>query len=97
MTLKEFVTQDQILLNFKGRESLPVWDEELSAEDLANLRDAVYMARIADEHRELQAYFTSRYGNSKYRPSDLAKAASIPETHAYAWLALCGREGKGFY
>jgi hypothetical protein len=97
MKLREFVTEEQIALNFKGRESLPVWDEDLTEEDVVKLRDESHMARIDAEHRELQALFTARYGSSKYRPSDLAKAAGIPELHAYAWLALRGRQGKGMY
>ena len=97
MNLREFVTEEQIKLNFNAREDLPVWDEELSAEDQELLSDEAYMGKIAEEHEELQAWFTSRYGSSKYRPSDLAKAAKISELHAYAWLALRGREGKGLY
>ena len=97
MKLRDFVGEEQIALNFKGREGLPIWDEELSEEDLVKLRDQAYMDRIEEEHRELQAWFTSRYGNSKYRPQDLAKEAGIPETHAYAWLALRGRKGQGLY
>ena len=97
MKLREFVTEEQIALNFKGREGLPVWDEELGEDDVVKLRDESYMARIDEEHRELQALFTARYGSSKYRPGDLAKAAAIPETHAYAWLALRGRQGRGMY
>ena len=97
MKLREFVTEEQIKINFTARENLPVWDEELSEEDEKLLSDDVYMAKITEEHEELQAWFTSRYGSSKYRPSDLAKAAGISELHAYAWLALRGREGKGIY
>ena len=97
MKLREFVTEAQISLNFKGRETLPIWEEELGAEDLERLQDPEYLAAIEEEHRELQAWFTSRYGNSLYRPADLAKAAKISELHAYAWLALRGREGRGLY
>ena len=97
MNLREFVTPEQISLNFRGREAIPIWDRPLSEDDLKKLGDAEYLEQIEEEHRELQALFTARYGSSKYRPSDLAKAAGIPELHAYAWLALRGRTGKGMY
>lgn len=97
MKLRELVGEDAIKTQFKDREDLPVWDEELSEEDVAKLTDESYMAGIETEHRELQAYMTSLHGNSKYRPSDLAKWCRMPETHAYAFLAKRGRPGQGFY
>ena len=97
MLLREFVGADQIKANCQGQEDLDIWGEELSEEDVAQLQDPEHLARLEKEHTEFQAYMTFRNGSSKYHPRDLAKHASIPETHIWAFLALQGRSGKGLY
>lgn len=97
MKLREFVTDAKIAENFKGREDLEVWDTELADDEVTQLQDDVYMSKIQTEHVELQAFMTARYGNSLYRPDQLADRLKIPEHHVYAFLALNGRTGKGLY
>lgn len=97
MNLREFVTEDQIKANFAGREDLPVWDTELSEDDVTKLKDEAYIAKLEEEHVEFQAWMTARYGNSKYRPDELSKRLGIPEHHVWAFLAMRGRTGKGIY
>jgi hypothetical protein len=97
MKLRDFVTVEKIKSNVAGRDHLPIWDAELSDEDLAKLNDAPYMAKLADEHREMQAYNLARYGNAKYEPASLAKRIKVPEIHIWAYWALHGSRGTGLY
>lgn len=97
MKLREFVTTEKIAANVQGRERLPIWDAELSDDDVARLRDPAYLAKLAEEHREMQAYALARYGNAKYEPAALAKRIKVPETHVWAYWALHGSRGTGLY
>ena len=97
MKLREFVTEEKIKANVQGRDHLPIWDSELSDADLAQLRDAAYLAKLGDEHREMQAYVLARYGNAKYEAAALAKRIKVPETHVWAYWALHGSRGTGLY
>ncbi len=97
MKLREFVTDEKIIANVKGREHLPVWDAELTDDDVAKLRDPAYLAKLQEEHREFQAYQTARYANAKYEPAALAKRIKVPETHIWAMWALFGSRGQGLY
>jgi hypothetical protein len=95
--LRDFVTQEKILINLKGREHLPVWDTELSDDDVAKLSDEVYLAKLGEEHREFQAYMLARHANAKYEPKALARKINVPETHVWAYWALFGSRGTGLY
>ena len=97
MKLREFVSDEKIAENAKTWMDLPVWDEELSEADVAKLSDPAYIQNIVNEQSELQSYNTSRYGNSNYKPEELAKWVPIPLLHAYAYIALHGRARKGLY
>jgi hypothetical protein len=97
MKLREFVGDEKLSKNLPGREHLPVWDEELSEDDVVKLKDEAYLLKLAEEHREMQAYNLARYGNAKYEPAALAKRAKIPETHIWAYWALHGSRGTGLY
>ena len=95
MKLRELVTDDGIKAHCKGQENNPIWDTELTEDDLTQLADPEYLARIEREETEFQAYMTFRYGNSKYRPDDLAKHAGLPPVHVWGFLALRGRTFRG--
>ena len=41
--LRDFVTDEKIRPNLKGREHLPIWDTELSEDDVAKLNDEAYL------------------------------------------------------
>jgi hypothetical protein len=97
MKLRDFVTDENIQLNVQGRERLPIWDAELSEDDLAKLRDEKYMTKLGEEHREFQAYNLARFANAKYEPKALAKRINVPETHVWAYWALHGSRGQGLY
>ena len=97
MKLRELVTDENILLNVKGREHLPIWDAELSEDDLKKLGDQAYLDKLGEEHREFQAYNLARYANAKYEPKALAKRLDIPEAHVWAYWALYGSRGTGLY
>lgn len=97
MKLRDFVGQDQIHANCQGQEDLEVWDSELTEEDVQQLSDPEHMAKLEEAHTEFQAYMTFRHGSSKYHPRDLAKHASLTESHIWAYLATQGRTGKGLY
>ena len=97
MKLRDFVTPENIALNVKGREHLPIWDTELSDDDLAKLNDQKYLDKLGEEHREFQAYNLARFANAKYEPKALAKRLNIPESHVWAYWALFGSRGTGLY
>lgn len=97
MKLRDFVTAENIIQNLKGREHLPVWDTELTDDDVAKLSDEAYMNKLGEEHREFQAYQLARFANAKYAPKDLAKKLKIPEHHVWAYWALHGSRGTGLY
>ncbi len=97
MKLRAFVTDEMIQNNVPGRERLAVWDAELTDDDIAKLNDAVYMAKLADEHKEMQAYNLARYANAKYEPAVMSKRTKIPELHIWAYWALHGSRGTGLY
>jgi hypothetical protein len=86
-----------IATNVKGREHLPVWDTDLTDEDVAKLRDPAYLDKLGAEHREFQAYQLARYANAKYEPKALAKRIGVPEAHVWAYWALFGSRGTGLY
>jgi hypothetical protein len=95
--LRDFVTDARILTNLKGREHLPIWDSELSDDDVAKLSDDAYLTKLGEEHREFQAYQLAKYANAKYEPKSLAKRLDIPESHVWAYWALFGSRGTGLY
>jgi hypothetical protein len=95
--LRDFVTQENIVLNVKGREHLAVWDTELTDDDVAKLSDQAYLDKLEEEHREIQAYHLAKYANAKYAPKDLAKRINVPEHHVWAFWALHGSRGTGLY
>lgn len=97
MKLRDFVTPENLTLNVKGREHLPIWDTELTDDDLAKLRDEAYMTKLGEEHREFQAYQLAKFANAKYAPKDLAKRINVPESHVWAYWALHGSRGTGLY
>ena len=97
MKLRELVTSEKILTNLKGREHLPIWDAELSEDDVAKLTDDAYLTKLGEEHREFQAYQLARYANAKYEPKALAKRINVPETHVWAYWALNGSRGTGLF
>ena len=97
MKLRAFVTDEKMRNNVPGREHLPIWDSELSDDDVAKLTDAVYMAKLADEHKEMQAYNLARYANAKYEPAAMSKRTKIPEVHIWAYWGLHGSRGSGLY
>jgi hypothetical protein len=97
MKLREFVTDENIRKNVPGREHLAAWDVELTDADLAQLRDSAYLAKVGEEHKEMQAYNLARYGNAKYEPAAMTKRTKIPETHVWAYWALFGSRGSGLY
>jgi hypothetical protein len=97
MKLRDFVTEEKIQLNVQGRERLPIWDAELSEDDLAKLQDEKYIAKLGEEHREFQAYNLARFANAKYEPKALAKRINVPEIHVWAYWALHGSRGQGLY
>jgi hypothetical protein len=97
MKLREFVTDEKIRNNVPGREHLPAWDVELTADDVARLSDPAYLAKLGEEHKEMQAYNLARYGNAKYEPAAMAKRTKLPETHIWAYWALHGSRGSGLY
>jgi hypothetical protein len=95
--LRDLVTDENIKLNVQGRDRLPVWDTELSDEDVKKLSDKAYLDKLGEEHREFQAYNLARFANAKYEPKALAKRLNIPETHVWAYWALFGSRGTGLY
>jgi hypothetical protein len=95
--LRDLVTDEKIRANLKGREHLPVWDAELSEDDVAKLRDQAYLDKLGEEHREFQAYQLAKYANAKYEPKALAKRLNVPESHVWAYWALYGSRGTGLY
>ncbi|HYC79230.1 MAG TPA: hypothetical protein VEI02_16545 [Planctomycetota bacterium] len=97
MKLRELVTEENIRNHLQGREHLPIWDVELSADDETKLRDDAYLEKLYEEHREMQAYVLARYGNAKYEPAALAKRIKVPESHVWALWALRGSRGTGLY
>jgi hypothetical protein len=97
MKLRELVTDEKIRTNVKGREHLPIWDVELSDDDVAKLRDQKYLDKLGEEHREFQAYQLAKYANAKYEPKSLAKRIDVPESHVWAYWALFGSRGTGLY
>ena len=97
MKLRDFVTAEKITTNLKGREHLPIWDTELSPDEVAKLSDGAYLDKLGEEHREFQAYQLARYANAKYEPKSLAKRLAIPESHVWAYWALFGSRGTGLY
>jgi hypothetical protein len=97
MKLRELVTDEKIRTNVKGREHLPIWDTELSADDVAKITDESYMNKLGEEHREFQAYQLARYANAKYEPKALAKRLNMPESHVWAYWAIHGSRGTGLY
>lgn len=97
MKLRDFVTPEKIALNVNGRETLPIWDTEISDDDVAKLSDAAYLGKIAHEHKEMQAWSLARYANAKYEPKAMAKRTGIPEVHIWAFWALNGSRGQGLY
>jgi hypothetical protein len=97
MKLREFVTDENIRTNLKGREHLPIWDVELSEEDVTKLKDESYLTKLGEEHREFQAYMLAKHANAKYEPKALAKRINVPESHVWAYWALFGSRGTGLY
>jgi hypothetical protein len=97
MKLRDLVTPGNIATNLKGREHLPIWDAELTDDDVAKLQDEAYLTKLGEEHREFQAYQLAKYANAKYEPKALAKRLNIPETHVWAYWALFGSRGTGLY
>ena len=97
MKLRDLVTDEKIRTNLKGREHLPIWDTELSDDDVAKITDESYMNKLGEEHREFQAYQLARYANAKYEPKALAKKINVPESHVWAYWALHGSRGTGLY
>lgn len=97
MKLRDFVTAEKITLNVKGREHLPIWDTELTEDDLKKLGDQSYLDKLGEEHREFQAYSLARHANAKYEPKALAKRINVPESHVWAYWALHGSRGTGLY
>ena len=97
MKLRDLVTDEKIRTNVKGREHLPIWDTELSDDDVAKINDESYMTKLGEEHREFQAYQLARYANAKYEPKVLAKRLNLPESHVWAYWALHGSRGTGLY
>jgi hypothetical protein len=97
MNLRDFVTLEKIQLNVKGREHLPVWDTPLTDDDVARLGDPAYLAKLEDEHKEMQAWSLARFANAKYEPKAMAKRTGIPEHHIWAFWALNGSRGQGLY
>ena len=97
MKLRDFVTQQNITDNLKGREHLAIWDTELTEADLAKLNDDAYMLMLEHEHREIQAWHLARWANAKYEPKALAKRLSVPEAHVWAFWAIHGSRGQGLF
>ncbi len=97
MKLRDFVTNEKIALNLKGREHLPIWDTELTDDDVMKLSDTSYLGKIEDEHKEMQAWSLARYANAKYEPKAMTKRTGIPEVHIWAFWALNGSRGQGLY
>lgn len=97
MKLRDFVGAEKISANFVGVPNQPEWDAELSDEDVRLLSDDAYLTRIQDEHRELSAFMTARYGSSIYPPEKLAQRAKIPMLHVYGFYGLRGNKRQGTY
>ena len=98
MKLREFVTDEKIRTNLKGREHLPIWDAELSEDDVEEAPGRRRTStKLGEEHREFQAYQLASYANAKYEPKALAKRINVPETHVWAYWALFGSRGTGLY
>lgn len=98
MKLRDFVGESNIRFHMRGKETLPVWDEELDDAEVAKLRDEVYLKTLRSAHREIQAEMTARHGNSRYKPELLAERLGVPVTHAFAFFGLHGTAaGRGLY
>lgn len=97
MKLRDFVGAEKIAANYVGQPSQPEWDQELTDEDLQRLGDAAYLDRIQDEHRELSAFMTARYGSSIYAPEKLAQRMKIPLLHVFGFYGLRGNKRQGTY
>ena len=103
MTVREFVGAEDIAKNFVGETDSPEWDHPLDEAEQEMLRSESYLDDIAEGHRELKAYRTSRYGSSIYAPEDLPPfmkrfmKKSIPLTHVLAFYALRGNGRDGTY
>jgi hypothetical protein len=55
------------------------------------------LAKLEDEHKEMQAWSLARFANAKYEPKAMAKRTGIPEHHIWAFWALNGSRGQGLY
>jgi hypothetical protein len=97
MNLREFVGAERIAANFVGQPTQPEWDMTLSEEDVSKLGDPAYLEKIQDEHRELSAFMTARYGSSIYPPDKLATRMKIPLLHVFGFYGLRGNKRLGTY
>lgn len=97
MTLREFVGIDKIAANFVGQPTQAEWNQELTADDIAKLSDSTYLERIHEEHREMQAFMTARYGSSIYPPEKLAAKLGVPLLHVFGVYGIRGNKRLGTY